>query len=154
MSYKHMVLLLTNQSCNETVYCGSLHWPYGLSFRPSVFQVQREKGEHCSGSPVVCDEPWQSQKYCMLEIQEYAVGVSGQIYTRSCMPTDRKCNPGETVDVSSRIDDRYHFKTYYRCCEGDLCNASELMSSSNKLTSINVLFTSILLSFVAGWMFN
>ena len=127
------------------------------------------EGEHCEEIPVACDESWQSQKYCMLEVHD----EGARIYRRGCMPNERKCNPGEIVDVRSQLDKQYNLKTYYGCCEGDLCNApkrlsaSKLMSSANKLnwkissanklTSKNVLFTSILLGLVisaASWMFN
>ena len=128
-------------------------------------------GEQCEEIPVACDKSWQSQKYCMLKIHDE--GISGQVYRRGCMPNEWKCNPGEIVDVRSQLDKQYNLKTYYGCCEGNLCNtpkrlsASKLMSSANKLnwkissanklTSKNVLFASILLGLVisaASWMFN
>ena len=77
-----------------------------------------------------------------------------------------ECNPGETGTIPSYVSDIKTIQTY-RCCEGDRCNDPKLMpipnrtpkpkSSSNKLTSQNVLIFSILLGFVhiaAGWLFN
>ena len=129
----------------------------GSTFGHQCFQCSDYESENpCNGdeSPVTCgDEPWQSRKYCVLDIYDSGNEIR---YKRNCMTIYSECNPGETSTIPRTL----RTIQSYRCCEGDRCNDPKLMpipnrttsektpkpkSSSSKLTNQSVLFFSILL---------